>query len=154
VTAAVYLAFDYGQRRIGIAVGDGLTRSARPLTTLGNADTPDWPALDRELKAWKPAACIVGLPLDLDGNEQPITRSARAFARTLQSRYGIPVHLCDERFSSRSANDALRAERASGRMARRVRSGDRDAQAARLILEQWLADGSRESGVRSEGTAT
>lgn len=136
---SIYLAFDFGARRIGVAVGDDLTRTARPLTTIVNAETPDWPAVERELKAWKPTACVVGLPLDLDGNEQSITRSARAFAAALGERSGVPVHLLDERFSSRSANDALREARASGRMTRRVRSGDRDQQAARLILEQWLS---------------
>ena len=137
---SIYLAFDYGARRIGVAVGDGLTRTARPLATVANAAQPDWPAIDRELRSWKPTACIVGLPLDLDGNEQPIARQARAFAAQLQQRSGLPVHVCDERWSSRAATDELRNARASGRMTRRVRSGDRDRQAARLILEQWLAE--------------
>ncbi|HZP12119.1 MAG TPA: Holliday junction resolvase RuvX [Nevskiaceae bacterium] len=136
---SIYLAFDYGARRIGVAVGDDLTKSARPLATIANAQTPDWTAIEREIKAWKPSACIVGLPLDLDGNEQAISQQARAFAKALGDRYAIPVHLSDERFSSRSAMDELRSARASGRMTRRVRSGDRDQQAARLILEQWLA---------------
>ena len=140
MSAAVYLAFDYGTRRIGIAVGDSLTGTARPLATIDNAKAPDWQTLDRELKSWKPAACIVGLPLDLDGNEQTITRAARAFADALHNRYHLPVHVCDERLSSRAADNELRDARASGRMTRRVRSGDRDGQAARLILEQWLSD--------------
>ena len=137
---AIYLAFDFGGKRIGVAVGDALTRTARPLATVSNGDAPDWTAIDREIASWKPAACIVGLPLDLDGNEQPIAQKARAFATALHARCGLPVHLLDERFSSRSASDALREARASGRMARRVRSGDRDQQAARVILEQWLAE--------------
>jgi putative Holliday junction resolvase len=136
---SIYLAFDYGARRIGVAVGDDLTRSARPLATVANAQTPDWAAIHREIKAWKPSACIVGLPLDLDGNEQAISHRARAFAKALGDRYSVPVHLSDERLSSRAAMDELRNARASGRMTRRVRSGDRDQQAARLILEQWLA---------------
>ncbi len=136
---SIYLAFDYGARRIGVAVGDDLTRSARPLATIANAQTPDWNAIDREMKAWKPSACVVGLPLDLDGNDQAITQLARAFAKALHDRYALPVHLADERLSSRAATDELRNARASGRMTRRVRSGDRDQQAARLILEQWLA---------------
>jgi putative holliday junction resolvase len=136
---SIYLAFDFGAKRIGVAVGDDLTRSARPLTTIDNGKAPDWAAIDREIKAWKPTACIVGLPLDLEGNEQTLSRAARAFAAALQARYGLPIHICDERFSSRAADDELRNARASGRMARRVRTGDRDQQAARLILEQWFA---------------
>lgn len=69
-----------------------------------------------------------------------MTEPARRFARQLQTRSGLTVHLVDERYSSRSADDALRGARASGQMARRVKKGDRDGQAARIILEQWLSE--------------
>lgn len=137
--AAVFLAFDYGERRIGIAVGDTLTRSARPLSALANAQAPDWAAIERLIRDWLPSALVVGLPLDEDGSEQAITAPARRFARALEGRSGLTVHLADERYSSRAADDALREARSSGRMNRKVRKGDRDGQAARIILEQWLA---------------
>lgn len=89
---------------------------------------------------WRPQALIVGLPLDEDGGEQAVTEPARRFSRQLQTRSGLAVHLVDERYSSRSADDALRGARASGQMARRVKKGDRDGQAARIILEQWLGE--------------
>lgn len=131
-----YLGFDFGEKRIGVALGDDLTGSARPLPTL----TPgDWIALDRVLADWRPAAVIVGLPLDEDGREQRITAAARRFAEQLGARCKLPVHLVDERFSSREADSHLRQARASGRMTRRVRKGDRDAHSARVVLEQWLA---------------
>lgn len=88
---------------------------------------------------WRPHALVVGLPLNEDGSEQPITTAARSFAAQLQQRSGLVVHFSDERFSSRAADDALRDARASGRMTRRVRKGDRDGEAARVILEQWMA---------------
>ena len=135
----LFLGFDYGVRRIGVAVGERLTGSARPLPTLANGREPDWRALEKILKEWRPAGCVVGLPVDLDGNEQAITGQARAFAETLRTRYGVPVFLCDERLSSRAADDELRQARADGRKSRRVQKGDRDGVAARLILEQWLA---------------
>ncbi|MBV8063344.1 MAG: Holliday junction resolvase RuvX, partial [Nevskia sp.] len=126
------------------AVGDVLTGSARPLPAVGNGRQPDWDALARALKEWHPAGCVVGLPVDLDGKEQAVTTQARAFAEALRQRYGVPVFLCDERLSSRAADDELRNARADGRLNRRVRKGDRDGVAARLILEQWLAgDGRR-----------
>ncbi len=100
----------------------------------------DWNAIARITAEWRPAALIVGLPLDDDGSEQAITAAARKFARELGQRQQLPIHLADERFSSRAADDELRAARNSGRMTRRVRKGDRDAQAARVILEQWLAE--------------
>jgi len=136
---SIYLGFDYGTKRIGLAVGDAVTGSARPLPTVANGRQPDWEALAKALKEWRPAGCIVGLPVDLDGNDQAITTHARAFAEQLRTRYGVPVYLCDERLSSRAADDEIRNARADGRMNRRTRSGDRDGVAARLILEQWLA---------------
>lgn len=132
----VYLAFDYGTKRIGVAIGDAVTRAARGLGTVSE----DWPAIEKLLKEWSPSACVVGLPLGEDDSEQPITKKARAFAGTLQQRAGVPVHLCDERYSSRSALGDLRDARASGTMARRVRKGDKDSAAAKVILEQWLAE--------------
>jgi putative Holliday junction resolvase len=138
-TGSIYLGFDFGLKRIGMAVGDAVTRSARPLPTLANGREPDWKALAKALKDWRPAGCVVGLPVDLDGNHQAITGNARAFAEALRVRYGVPVFLCDERLSSRAADEELRSARADGRMSRRVRKGDRDGVAARLILEQWLA---------------
>lgn len=134
---AVYLGFDYGSKRIGVAVGDSLTRSARPLPALPG---PDWVAIRRLATEWRPAALVVGLPLDEDGTEQPITGPARRFAAELGRQLQLPVHQADERYSSRAADDALREARSSGRMVRRVRKGDRDAQAARIILEQWLQE--------------
>ena len=139
---SVYLAFDYGTRRIGAAVGDDLTRSARPLPAIANAAQPDWRALAKLVDEWRPAACGVGLPLDLEGREPPLAIQARAFAQALGRRFRLPVHLCDERLSSRAAAEELRAARATGRIGRRLKRGDRDAMAARLILEQWLNDGS------------
>jgi putative Holliday junction resolvase len=136
---SIYLGFDYGSKRIGLAVGDAVTGSARPLPPVANGRQPDWTVLAKALKEWRPAGCVVGLPVDLDGNEQAITGHARAFAEELRNRYGVPVYLCDERLSSRAADDELRSARADGRLNRRVRSGDRDGVAARLILEQWLA---------------
>ena len=135
-----YLAFDYGHKRVGVAVGDVITRTARPLPTVhsGGAEV-DWKPLLALVDEWRPKAVIVGLPLDEDGSEQAITVAARRFADELARRSGLPVHLADERFSSRAADDALRDARSSGRMTRRVRKGDRDGQAARVILEQWMA---------------
>ena len=136
MTAGVYLSFDYGTKRIGVAIGDAVTRAARGL----GAVTRDWQQIGKLLAEWTPAACIVGLPLGEDGGEQAMTRQAREFARELQRHFKGPVHLCDERYSSRSARGDLRDARASGAMKRRVREGDKDSAAARVILEQWLND--------------
>ena len=136
----IFLGFDYGEKRIGAAVGDDLTASARPLPTLPNGD---WTALLKLIAEWRPAGLVVGLPLDEAGGEQPMSLAARKFAQQLGQRSGLPVHISDERYSSRAADDSLRDARASGAMTRRVRKGDRDGQAARVILEQWLGDQDR-----------
>ena len=136
--SAVYLGFDYGARRIGVAVGDDITRLARPLPVIANGRHPDWDAVSKALKDWRPTAVIVGLPIDLEGNDQAITRQARTFAHQLRTRYGVPVHLCDERLSSRAADDEIRTARADGRKTTRVQKGERDGVAARIILEQFL----------------
>ncbi|MFT4047943.1 MAG: Holliday junction resolvase RuvX [Solimonas sp.] len=132
-----YLGFDYGEKRVGVALGDDLTQAARPLPALASGD---WPAIEKLIREWRPAALIVGLPLDEHGGEQETSAAARRFAAQLAQRHTLPVHFADERYSSRAADDALRDARASGRMTRRVRKGDRDAHAARVILEQWLAE--------------
>ncbi|MGH8028673.1 MAG: Holliday junction resolvase RuvX [Arenimonas sp.] len=136
MTAGVYLAFDFGTKRIGVAIGDAVTRAARGL----GAVPQDWQRIGQLLAEWAPAACIVGLPLGEAGEEQAITRQARQFAQQLQQHFGGPVHLCDERYSSRSARGDLRGARADGLLKRRVRAGDKDSAAARIILEQWLAE--------------
>ncbi len=130
-----------------MAVGDGITRQARPLPTVANGREPDWTAIGKALKEWRPNGAIVGLPVDLDGNDQAITTQARAFAEQLRSRYGVPTFLCDERMSSRAADDEIRNARAEGRMTRRVRKGDRDGVAARIILEQFLNDAAARAAV-------
>lgn len=132
---ALYLAFDYGSRRIGAALGDDLTGQAR---ALGAIHCDNWNAIIDLVWQWRPAGLVVGLPLDDDGAEQPMSTAVRRFAAELGRRSGLPVHFADERYSSRAADDFLRDARASGRLTRRVRKGDRDAQAARVILQQWL----------------
>lgn len=134
MSAGIYLAFDFGTQRIGVAVGDAVTRSSRALCTVPQ----DWKQIERLLAEWGPAACVVGLPLDREGGEQAITRQAREFAGRLGQRFKGPVHLCDERYSSRSAQDDLRSARNSGALKRRVKQGDKDSASARLILQQWL----------------
>ena len=132
----VFLAFDYGTKRIGVAIGDAVTRAARGLGAVPH----DWTQIGKMLADWSPAACVVGLPLDDNGEEQAITRAARKFAGELQQHFKGPVHLCDERYSSRSARGDLKDARAGGLLKRRVREGDKDSVAARIILEQWLAE--------------
>jgi len=136
------LAFDVGTRLIGIAVGNSISASARPLVALV-AD--DWARLDTLVADWRPDHLVVGLPLALDGGEQPMSRRARAFAEALRRRYAKPVHLVDERNTSREAARRFATQRASG-AARRKDAAAIDALAAQIILEHWLAGAHESAG--------
>lgn len=135
----VLLGFDFGGRRIGVAVGQGITGTASALAVVGNGQSgPDWSAIDRLMREWKPSAIVVGLPLTLSGEEQPVSVAARAFASRLAERYQVPVSCHDERYSSRHAEQAFALARSRGE-ARRKDAALLDAQAARMILENFLA---------------
>jgi putative holliday junction resolvase len=135
--AASVLAFDFGTRNIGVAVGNRLS-GARALTTIANGATPDWQRLDALIKEWRPAHLVVGLPLGMDGFEQAMTRTARDFGATLGERYGLAIKLVDERLTSVEASRRFAARRAAG-AARRKDAQALDAIAAEIILENWFA---------------
>jgi putative holliday junction resolvase len=136
---ATVIAFDFGTRRIGIATGDTVTRTAAPRRAVAfAAGGPDWAAIGREIAALRPALLVVGAPYNADGSPGALTGAASAFAAELASRFGLPVQRVDERFSSLEASETLRAQRASGARRRRVRAGDVDSAAAAIILERWL----------------
>ncbi len=125
------LGFDYGTRKIGVAVGQTLTGTANPLQTLQLVNhKPDWARIAQLIEEWQPDALVVGLPLDVDGSETDATEPARRFSRQLEGRFHLKVHLADERFTSFEARDRL------GHKAKRWE--DYDAVAAKLILETWL----------------
>jgi len=136
------LAFDYGTRRIGVAVGDCIHATASALLTLKARDgVPPWNELDALVAEWQPVTLVVGIARHADGNESTMGTLARTFAATLEERYGLPVELVDESLTSRAADAELRELRKSGLLPRRVRPDDSDRIAARLILEAWMARG-------------
>jgi putative Holliday junction resolvase len=135
----VILSLDFGLKRIGVASGDTLTRTAHPRTTISNGPHgPEWSALDRILADTRPARIAVGEPYNADGSESPLTGAARRFASDLARRSGLPVDLVDERWSSQDAEERLRSARASGLKTRRVSAADVDATAAAVILDRWF----------------
>jgi putative Holliday junction resolvase len=138
--AQTLLAFDVGAKRIGVAVGNTISQSAREVGVLDVFEAgPDWPALDRWMKEWRPDRLVVGDPATLDGGDQPIRLRARGFARQLQQRYRLPVEQVDERTSSIEAAQRFAAGRASGAR-RRHEARQLDALAAAVILERWLVE--------------
>ncbi len=122
------LAFDYGTRKIGVAVGNTITRQARPLLVLKPATREArFQAIEALLHQWQPSRVVVGLPLTLEGEEQYASLQSRRFANQLHGRFGLAVELVDERGSSMEAQNLLGATQ-----------GDDDAMAAAVILRRYL----------------
>ncbi|MBK9132196.1 MAG: Holliday junction resolvase RuvX [Gammaproteobacteria bacterium] len=140
------LGFDYGTQQIGVAVGQELTATSTPLATLASRnENPDWDAITRLIEAWRPAALVVGIPLNMDGTEQPMTESARRFARRLEGRYRLPVHLADERLSTVEAGRLLRESATDSGTRRSRRRRELDEVAAHLILQTWFSQQARDA---------
>ncbi len=132
-----YLAFDFGTRYIGVAIGQDVTRTARPLTTLKRqGETLDWDAIKKLITQWSPAAIIVGIPVHDDGPNQWITEKAKAFAEQLVLETKCIVHTIDERLSTIEARQALFEQGGYRSLAKEAV----DAMAAKVILETWLQD--------------
>ena len=133
--SGILLGFDFGMKRIGVAIGQTVTRTARPLETLpAKEGIPNWSVMEKLFSKWQPSAIIVGIPLNMDGSEQPITRHARHFAESLRQRYQLPVHEMDERLTTKDARERLFAE--GGYKA--LQNGQVDQVAAQLILQNWF----------------
>ncbi len=134
------LAFDFGLKRIGLAAGDTLTCTAAPRPAVAVSQSgPDWTSIERELRSLHPRLLVVGAPYNTDGTPGAIAPAARRFAAELEKRFGLPVNMVDERWSSLEAHDALKARRASGERRKRIRREDIDSAAAAVILERWFA---------------
>jgi putative Holliday junction resolvase len=120
-----FLAFDFGVRRVGVATGNSLTRTATPLATVAAEGEARMAAIAALVAEWRPAALVVGVPRHPDGAAHANTERARRFGRQLQARFGLPVHEVDERYTTTDA--------------RRAGAVDVDAAAAAILLEQHLA---------------
>lgn len=145
--AGSVLAFDFGTRRIGVALGNMEVRLAHPLTTIHwEKKSECFDAIDRLVDEWKPALLVVGLPLSMEGAEHELTRLARLFARRLDARYKLPIEFADERLSSFEAGEALNDAGISGR----AQKAFIDQVAAQHLLQAFL-DSIKE---RKNGTAS
>ncbi|MFT5131739.1 MAG: putative Holliday junction resolvase [Gammaproteobacteria bacterium] len=129
MSSKVYLCFDHGEKRIGVAVGQSVSATASPLETISaKHGKPDWKAISRIIKQWDPHEFVVGKPLTMQGDRQDATDAAERFARQLQGRYLLPLHFADERLSTHEAKHRLKD------------SYKLDHHAAQIILESWLSD--------------
>jgi len=131
------VAFDFGLRRIGVAVGQNITASANPIAVISNSDTgPDWQAISAILSEWRPARLIVGMPLHKDGSPSEMVKHINQFIGELK-RFSRPVETVDESYSSLEASELLKSERTLG-LRGRINKEAIDSIAAMLIAERWL----------------
>ena len=139
----IFLGFDFGYKRIGLAVGQHLTGSATPLPTLdAKQGVPNWGEVEKKIKQWRPGALIVGLPKAMDDTELYTTALARGFARQLRKRFSLPVYLVDERLTTKEARSHLFAEGGY----KKIKKTEIDSIAACIILEQWLGGSNEQHG--------
>jgi putative Holliday junction resolvase len=133
-TDATVLAFDFGTRRVGVAMGNTLVGVAHPLVTIQGDSLPAMlTAIAALIDEWRPQRLVVGMPLHADGTPHAMTARAARFVATLESRFGLPVATVDERWTTEVAQDMQQAAR-QGRKGR----AERDQVAAQLILQAWL----------------
>lgn len=131
------VAFDFGLRRIGVAVGQNVTGSASPVAAVGNGDAgPDWPAIVSIVREWRPTRLIVGVPTHADGSAPAIAKRVEQFIAGLE-RFEIPVERIDERYSTIEASELLKSQRAAGKRGR-ISKDDIDSASAAMIAERWL----------------
>ena len=131
------MGFDFGTRRIGIAVGQRLTNGSSELAPIPARDgIPDWDQLGRIIEEWQPDAFVVGLPLNMDGSDSDMSRRARKFAGRLEGRFHKPSYVQDERLSSFEAKEQVKAQQGY------TNFGEHsvDGLAACLILESWMRE--------------
>jgi len=138
----VVLAFDFGMKRIGVAVGQTVTNSARPLVTIpAKEGIPELKALTKIIQQWKPDALVIGIPLNMDGTIQPITQHAKNFGIFLKQQFDLPVFEMDERLTTKAARERIFKE--GGYKA--LQNGQVDQVAAQLILQNWLDQNSEQT---------
>lgn len=129
------LGFDFGTKKIGVAVGQTVTYTARPLTQLKATDgRPDWKEMDKLIQSYQPFALIIGLPLNMDGSRQPLTCAAEIFAKEVESHYDLPIFSIDERLSTVEARSQLFAQGGIKKLSKK----NIDMASAQIILQAWL----------------
>ncbi|MFW9286198.1 Holliday junction resolvase RuvX [Glaesserella parasuis] len=129
------LAFDFGTNSIGCAVGQSITGTAQGLSAFKAQDgIPNWEQIGKVIAQWQPDLLVVGLPLNMDGTEQPLTQRAKKFANRLNGRFNLPVELQDERLTTVEAKSEIFARGGFNAL----KKGKVDAISACLILESWF----------------
>lgn len=135
VLSSTVLSFDFGEQRIGVAVGEHLLNTANPLTTIDSeSNDVRFEQITLIVKEWQPKLLVVGLPLNTDGSEHAMTQLCKKFARRLNGRFNMPVMLIDERYSSIEASERLNESGIRGQAQKNML----DQVAAQTILQSYF----------------
>ncbi len=130
------IGIDFGQKRIGLAIGQTLTRIANPLTTIDNNGAL-WQKLSAHINEWQVSQIVIGLPLDMSGEEQEITRQVKNFSKKVEQETHLPIHLVDERLTSYTAERQFKDSR-QNKLNKAKDKSKIDAMAAQIILQSWF----------------
>lgn len=131
----IVLGFDFGTKHIGVAVGQTVSRTAKPLVTLkAEKGKPSWNQVQQLIQEWGAEALVVGIPLNMDGTEQKVTQQARGFVASLRDQFALPVYEIDERLTTVEAREHLFGREGY----KALEKSQVDSYAAKLILEDWL----------------
>lgn len=135
-TPSLLMAFDFGAKRTGVAIGQEITATARPLTTISSINQqPNWPAIETLVAEWQPTQFVVGIPVKCDENKS-VRKKIINFSQELQQRFNLPVQLHDETLTSNEAYLQLKNKREQGKG--KIDKTDIDKYAAAIILESWM----------------
>ena len=137
LSSKVIIAFDFGLKHIGVAIGQEITSTAQTFRSLqANNGEPDWNILDILIKEWNPKLFVVGNPLNMDGSDSEMKKKSDKFSNLINRRYNIPVELIDERLTTREAKDRLRSAKDNLIPV----SADTHQISAQIILESWFSE--------------
>ena len=132
--SGVVMAFDYGLRNIGIAIGQNITKSASTFYAIkAKEGEPDWTKLDSIVKEWEPALFIVGDPFNMDGTKSEFQKRICQFSTKLKNRYKIRLHMMDERLTTKEAKERIKTESSELK-----KSANKHSISAQIILEDWF----------------
>ena len=129
------LGFDFGQKRIGIAVGNNISKTARALTTIDSlSNNQKFEVIQKIIEEWQPVSIVVGVPFNIDGSEHRITNLSKKFAKQLEQKYSLPTHLIDERYTSIEASHEIKDKKIDLKKKKLLI----DQIAAKIILQSYL----------------
>ena len=135
----VYIAFDYGLKKTGVAIAQSITKMASPLLSLKmNNGEPNWEDIDLIFESFKPNRAIFGMPTKQNNDSKNLTNRINSFSSKIEKRYQISIGFINEHLTSKIAKDKLKEQRQEGILLRQIKKGQIDSMAATIILQEWM----------------